>query len=68
MTTSRALAALGAGVLVAGLVAGLVVLAVIAALSSPPPPPEPPAITQRDIDDAVAALISDSRERYRRGQ
>ena len=68
MTTGRALAAMGAGVLVAGLVAGLMVLTVLAALSAPPAPPEPQVITQRDIDDAVSDLIADARERYRRSR
>jgi uncharacterized membrane protein YccC len=62
MTAGRALAAVGVGVLVAGLVAGLMVLTVLAALTSPPPePPEPRVIPQRDIDDAVGALIAAAR-------
>ena len=67
VTGGRALAALGAAVLVAGLVAGLVVLTVLAALTRPPASPAPPVITQRDLDDTVSDLIADARERYRRG-
>jgi len=62
VTGGRALAALGAAVLVAGLVAGLVVLTVLAALTRPPASPAPPVITQRDLDDAVGALIAAARQ------
>jgi len=56
-----------AAVLLAGTVAGLAAVLLLALLDEPEPGPEPRVITQRDLDDAVAALITRARAEYRRG-